>query len=76
VDHCQGHLLLRHRGYRQKYADNLKRELARILFAIEFGPYAKADEKLAKLHLDYEQLKPWDLDFVETPGVPLSYRTC
>jgi hypothetical protein len=23
---------------------------------------------------EYEMLKPWDLDFIETPGVPLSYR--
>jgi predicted helicase len=36
--------------------------------------HAKAGEKLAKLHLDYEKLKPWDLEFVETPGLPLSFR--
>ena len=63
--------------YRQKYADNLKRELPRIPFAPEFRPFAKAGEKLARLHLDYEQLKPWDLELIETPpGLPLSYRTC
>jgi predicted helicase len=39
-----------------------------------FWAFAKAGEKLAKLHPDYEKLKPWDLDFIETPGVPLSYR--
>jgi predicted helicase len=66
--------LLHHPGYRTKYADNLKRELPRIPFAPEFRPFAKAGEKLAKLHLDYEKLKPWDLDFIETPGKPLSYR--
>jgi predicted helicase len=66
--------LLHHPGYRAKYADNLKRELPRIPFAPEFRPFAKAGEKLAKLHLDYEQLEPWELDFIETPGVPLSYR--
>jgi predicted helicase len=66
--------LLHHPGYRQKYADNLKRELPRIPFAPEFRPFAKAGEKLARLHLDYEQLKPYDLDFIETPGLPLSYR--
>ena len=60
--------------YRQKYADNLKRELPRIPFAPDFRPFAKAGEKLAKLHLDYEKLKPWDLDFIETPGLPLSYQ--
>lgn len=65
---------MHHHGYRQKYADNLNRELPRIPFAPEFRPFAKAGEKLARLHLDYEKLKPWDLDFVETPGIPLSYR--
>ena len=66
--------LLHHPGYRTKYADNLKRELPRIPFAPDFRAFSKAGEKLAKLHLDYEKLKPWDLEFVETPGVPLSYR--
>lgn len=66
--------LLHHPGYRQKYAENLIRELPRIPFAPEFRPFAKAGEKLAKLHLEYEQLEPWDLEFVETEGVPLSYR--
>jgi predicted helicase len=66
--------LLHHPGYRTKYADNLKRELPRIPFAPDFRAFAKAGEKLAKLHLDYEKLKPWDLDFLETPGLPLSYR--
>ena len=66
--------LLHHPGYREKFADNLKRELPRIPFAPDFRAFAEAGKKLAELHLDYEKLKPWDLDFVETPGVPLSYR--
>jgi predicted helicase len=81
--------LLHHPGYRQKYADNLKRELPRIPFAPAHSPspgtpgegrgegfwaFAKPGEKLAKLHLDYEKLKPWDLEFIETPGLPLSYQ--
>ncbi len=66
--------LLHHPGYRQKYADNLKRELPRIPFAPDFRALAKAGEKLAKLHLDYEKPKPWDLDFIETPGLPLNYQ--
>jgi predicted helicase len=66
--------LLHHPGYREKFADNLKRELPRIPFAPDFRAFVKAGEKLAKLHLDYEQLEPWELEFVESPGVPLSYR--
>jgi predicted helicase len=26
------------------------------------------------MHLDYEKLEPWPLEWIETPGVPLSYR--
>jgi predicted helicase len=29
---------------------------------------------LAALHLEYEKLQPWPLEFIETPGLPLSYR--
>ncbi len=66
--------LLHHPGYREKFADNLKRELPRIPLAPDFWAFAKAGKKLAALHIDYEQLKPWDLEFVESPGVPLSYK--
>ena len=66
--------VLHHPGYREKFADNLKRELPRIPFAPDFRAFAKAGEKLARLHLDYETLEPWPLKWIETPGVPLSYR--
>ena len=66
--------MLHHPGYREKFADNLKRELPRIPFAPDFRAFAKAGEKLARLHLDYETLEPWKLKWIETPGVPLSYR--
>lgn len=66
--------VLHHPGYREKFADNLKRELPRIPFAPDFRAFAKAGEKLAGLHLDYETLEPWPLEWTETPGVPLSYR--
>ena len=66
--------VLHHPGYREKFADNLKRELPRIPFAPDFWEFAKAGEELARLHLDYEKLEPYPLKWVETPGVPLSYR--
>ncbi len=66
--------LLHHSGYREKFADNLKRELPRIPFAPNFAAISKAGKALAELHLDYEKLKPWDVEFIETPGQPLSYR--
>ncbi len=66
--------MLHHPGYRTKFADNLKRELPRIPFAADFRAFAAAGEELARLHLDYEKLEPYPLKWLETPGVPLSYR--
>lgn len=66
--------MLHHPGYRERFAENLKRELPRIPLAPDFRAFAKAGEKLARLHLDYEDLKPWPLDWIETPDVPLSYE--
>ena len=39
-----------------------------------FRAFAKAGKKLAKLHLEYESLEEWPLEWIETPGEPLSYR--
>ncbi len=66
--------ILHHPGYRTKFADNLKRELPRIPFAPDFWAFAAAGQELARLHLDYEKLEPYGLQFVETDGVPLSYH--
>ncbi len=64
--------LLHHPGYRQRYAENLRRELPRIPLAPDFKAFGAAGEKLARLHLGYEKLQPWPLQWIETPGVPLS----
>ena len=66
--------LLHHPGYRTKFADNLKRELPRLPFAPDFRAFASAGAELSRLHLDYEKLEPYPLTWLETPGVPLSYR--
>jgi len=65
--------LLHHSGYRVKFADNLKKSLPRIPFAPDFWAFARAGKDLAELHLNYESLPPYELQFVESPGVPLSY---
>jgi predicted helicase len=39
-----------------------------------FWLFADAGRELAKLHLDYEKLDPWPLEFIENPNEPLSYR--
>jgi predicted helicase len=61
-------------GYREKYGDNLKRELPRIPFAPDFWAFHKAGRGLADLHLTYENAKPYDLTMVVDDDVPLSYR--
>ena len=66
--------LLHHPGYREKFADNLKRELPRIPFAPDFQAFASAGKELARLHLEYEDLEPYDLQWIESDDVPLSYR--
>jgi predicted helicase len=66
--------LLHHPSYRKKFADNLKRELPRIPFAPDFRAFKAAGKELARLHLGYEKLEPYPLKWIETPGVPLSYR--
>jgi predicted helicase len=39
-----------------------------------FWAFAAAGKELAALHLDYEKLQPYPLTWLETEGVPLSYR--
>ena len=53
--------LLHHPDYREKYADNLKRDLPRIPFAPDFRAFAAAGERLAELHLNYEEAEPYEL---------------
>ena len=48
--------------------------MPRIPFAPDFRAFATAGKELAMLHLDYEKLEPYPLKWIETPGVPLSYR--
>ncbi len=66
--------VLHHPGYREKFADNLKRELPRIPVAPDFRAFSTAGQELARLHLDYEKLEPYPLKFIETAGVPVSYK--
>jgi len=66
--------LLHHPAYREKYAANLKRELPRIPFAPDFRGLARAGERLADLHVNYETQAEYPLTRLETPGLPLDWR--
>ncbi|MDE2635731.1 MAG: helicase [Chloroflexota bacterium] len=65
--------LLHHPGYRERYALDLKRNLPRIPFALEFRPYTDAGRQLADLHLNYESADRYELDWQSTRK-PVSYR--
>ncbi len=45
--------------YRERFANNLKKELPRIPLVKDFKAFMKAGRALAHLHLDYESLEPW-----------------
>jgi predicted helicase len=66
--------VLHHPAYREKFADNLRRELPRIPFMGEFRAIAEAGRRLGDLHVGYEEVEPWPLRWVYNEEMPLSYR--
>ena len=53
--------------YRQKYAQNLKREFPRIPFYADFWPWAGWGEALMALHIGYETVTPFSLTRTDEP---------
>jgi predicted helicase len=69
--------MLHHPQYRGRYAENLKRELARVPLsgkAADFHEFAAAGRRLIDLHVHYEQQKAYPLKHVENPEAPLDWR--
>jgi predicted helicase len=69
--------LLHHPDYRSRYAESLKRELARIPpsgRAADFHAFATAGRKLIDLHVNYEKQSTYPLKHVENPGARLDWR--
>ncbi len=66
--------VLHHPAYRQKFGDNLKRELPRIPFMADFRAISEAGRRLAELHVGYETVEPWPLRWVYSESTPLPYR--
>ncbi len=64
--------ILHHPVYRERYADNLKRELPRFPLAPDFTAFANAGNELAQSHIGYESLEPWPLEYIEQKDVPFS----
>ena len=66
--------LLHHPEYRERYQANLKRDLPRLPYTPDFWGFAKAGERLGKIHIGYEEVDEYPLTFIETPGKPLDWR--
>jgi predicted helicase len=66
--------VLHHPDYRERFQANLKRELPRIPFAPDFWAFASAGERLAEIHVHYEDQPQYPLKMVETPDQRLDWR--
>lgn len=58
--------LLHSEDYKQRYADNLNKELPRIpcvAKAADFWAFSKAGRDLAELHINYETVEPYPVNF-------------
>lgn len=54
--------------YRSTYALNLKREFPRIPFYPDFAKWVAWGETLMAMHIGYEDVTPWPVERIETPG--------
>jgi predicted helicase len=54
--------------YREKYKENLKKELPRIPLCTDFESYSRLGKALAELHLNYESKDIWPNLIVTTPN--------
>ncbi len=69
--------LLHHPQYRERYVENLKRDLPHIPLLARpdaFWDCVRIGEQLMDLHLNYEQAKEYPLTWLENEDVPFSWR--
>ena len=69
--------LLHAPDYRERYKENLKRELPRLPLVAtpdDFLAFAQAGQTLAALHVGYEQAEEYPLQTVQDKSVPFSWR--
>ena len=64
---------LHHPEFRVTFAENLQRELPRVPLMADFWAFVKAGKRLSELHLGYESVEPWELEWVTAEGKPLAY---
>jgi predicted helicase len=69
--------LLHHPQYRERYAENLKRDLPHIPLVHNqdaFSACVNVGQQLMDLHLNYETVKEYPLTWLENENVPFSWR--
>ncbi len=69
--------MLHHPQYRERYAENLKRELPRIPLLDKqehFMLCVRIGKQLMDLHLNYEQVTEYPLRWIENRDVPVNWR--
>ena len=73
--------ILHHPDYRERYQANLKRDLPRLPYAPDFRGFAKAGQRLAEIHIGYEEVPEYEgcngepsLRLVANEEVPFSWR--
>jgi len=69
--------LLHHPQYRERYKENLKRDLPHIPLLHQrekFLTCAQIGKQLMELHLTYEQAKEYPLEWLRNKDVPFSWR--
>ncbi len=71
-----GQLSLLHEGAVAPHFANLRRELPRIpvVAPAHFWPFVQAGERLAQIHVHYEDQPQFPLTHLENPDLPLNYR--
>jgi predicted helicase len=66
--------MLHHPLFRERFAQNLQKEIPRVPLAKDFRRCCDIGRRLTELHLTYEQAEPHELEWKENPAEPLSYR--
>lgn len=69
--------VLHHPEYRLLFGEALRKEFPRIPLPTgktQFDALSQAGYALATLHVGFEQVKPWDLEWRESKDTPLDYR--
>ena len=69
--------LLHHPGYRERYAENLKRDLPHLPLLKSAEAYrdcVRIGAQLLELHLGYEQAREYPLQWSENQSLPFSWR--